>query len=99
MQHHVWAVWDFMSLLTRLQRDLTCVELPWMPQPVDAAVQRFVNEIKLGEESDAHPDGGWTSHFDLYLAAMDEVGADSGPVRAAVARCAAGGGTRWPPAP
>jgi hypothetical protein len=91
MQHHVWAVWDFMSLLTRLQRDLTCVELPWVPRPVDAAVQRFVNEIKLGEESDAHPDGGWTSHFDLYLAAMDEVGADSGPVRAAVGICAAGG--------
>jgi hypothetical protein len=89
MEHHVWAVWDFMSLLTRLQRDLTCVGLPWVPRPVDAAVQRFVNEIKLGEESDAHPDGGWTSHFALYLAAMDEVGADTEPVRQTVGRCAA----------
>jgi len=89
MQHHVWAVWDFMSLLTRLQRDLTCIEVPWVPRPVDPTVQRFVNEIKLGEESDSHPDGGWTSHFDLYLAAMEEVGADTAPVRSAVARFAA----------
>lgn len=98
MQHHVWAVWDFMSLLTRLQRDLTCVEVPWLPRSVDPTVQRFVNEIKLGEESDSHPDGGWTSHFNLYLAAMDEVGADTGPVRSAVARLAATPGVGVPAA-
>ncbi len=84
MEHHVWAVWDFMSVLTRLQRDLTCVGLPWVPRPVDAAVQRMINEIKMGEESDEHPDGGYTSHFSLYLEAMEEVGADIEPVRRAV---------------
>lgn len=79
-EHHVWAVWDFMSLLTALQRDLTCVTIPWIPRESDVSAQRFINEIKLGEESDTHPDGGWTSHLGLYLEAMEEIGADTGPI-------------------
>lgn len=88
MEHHVWAVWDFMSLLTRLQRDLTCVQVPWVPRRIDPSLQRLINEIKLGEESDVHPEGGWTSHFGLYVAAMEELGADPGPVRRVVSALA-----------
>jgi DUF3050 family protein len=76
MQIHVFAVWDFMSLVKRLQRELTSSSLPWMP-PVSSRIARFANEVVLGEESDLGPDGKPISHFELYLQAMDEIGADT----------------------
>jgi hypothetical protein len=80
MEHHVFAVWDFMSLLKGLQRRLTCVEIPWLPQG-DPAVRALINEIVLGEESDRGADGKIRSHFELYLEAMQEAGASTTKVR------------------
>lgn len=76
MGYHVFAVWDFMSLLKRLQRDLTCTTLPWLPVG-RASTRRFINEIVLGEETDADDAGGYLSHFELYLKAMRETGANT----------------------
>jgi len=69
MEHHVFAVWDFMSLLKALQRRLCCVDIPWLPTS-DPHGCRLVNEIVLAEESDDDGHGGFASHFDLYHQAM-----------------------------
>jgi hypothetical protein len=76
MSHHIFAVWDFMSLLKALQRRLCCVEIPWLPA-ADAISSRLVNEIVLAEESDDDGQGGFTSHFELYHRAMVRCGAST----------------------
>ena len=76
MQYHVFAVWDFMSLLKALQARLTCTGIPWFPKG-EGRVRRLVNEIVLAEESDVLPNGEAASHFELYLQAMKEVGAET----------------------
>lgn len=80
MKIHVFAVWDFMTLLKSLQRQITCVNLPWKPSLYSAQTVRLINQIVLGEESDLDPQGQATSHFELYLKAMKEVGADTQPI-------------------
>ena len=83
MEAHVFAVWDFMSLLTAMQVRTTGCTVPWRPTG-DAALRRFVNEIKLEEESDELPDGRVMSHFELYLEAMREGGADTAAIESFV---------------
>jgi hypothetical protein len=79
MESHVFAVWDFQSLLKAMQQRLTCTTVPWVPTP-DPEARRLVNEIVLDEESDELPEGGSASHFELYLDGMRKAGADTRPI-------------------
>jgi hypothetical protein len=79
MEQHVFAVWDFMSLLKVLQRRICCVEVPWLP-PVDAQASRFINEIVLAEESDGDSQIGFASHFDIYHSSMKRCGANTAAI-------------------
>ncbi|MBS1963556.1 MAG: DUF3050 domain-containing protein [Bdellovibrionales bacterium] len=81
MAHHIFAVWDFMCLLKAIQRIITCVDVPWRPSRYPTDMVRFINEIVLGEESDVDQNGVATSHYELYLNAMTEMGVDTAPIK------------------
>lgn len=88
MEHHVFAVWDFMSLLKTLQRRLTCVEVPWVPSGPTGS-RRLINDIVLVEESDELGQG-FISHFELYLDGMRQAGADTTRIDAFIEALRAG---------
>jgi hypothetical protein len=79
MESHVYAVWDFMSLLKALQINLTTVSIPWVPKK-NSNLVRFINEITVAEERDIDKDGNCKSHFEMYLDAMKDMHADTAPV-------------------
>ncbi len=89
MSFHAFAVWDFMSLLKSLQTRLTVTRVPWIPSG-DPAAARLINEIVLVEESDEIEPGVYMSHYELYLRAMREVGANLDPIEGFVRRVADG---------
>lgn len=91
MQHHVYSVWDFMSLIKYLQSVIAPTTYPWSPHS-DASVRRFINELVLEEESDeTQIPGQFSSHFELYHQAMAEIGADTAPSAQFVKTAAAQG--------
>lgn len=80
MEHHVFAVWDFMCLLKELHHRLVTTRAPWFP-PKNPFSAHLIGKILMEEESDQTPDGqGYCSHFELYLTAMRSIGAHTQPI-------------------
>lgn len=89
MSHHVFSVWDFMSVVKYLQQEIAPATYPWVPRG-NPLVRYFINQLVLEEESDQAPNDAqgnpsYASHFELYCTAMREVGADPSMVQAFVA--------------
>ena len=85
MENHVYAVWDFMSLLKYLQNEVAPAKIPWTPPRFPEAA-RLINQIVIDEETDTiatagHPSAAPRSHFEHYIMAMEEIGADVEPIR------------------
>ena len=80
MENHVFAVWDFMSLIKALQKNLTCTSIPWTPNPNNFS-GKLVNEIVLAEESDIDMNDNPKSHFELYLESMENLGANTNLIK------------------
>lgn len=81
LENHIYAVWDFMSLLKALQNKLTCTTTPWLPIG-NPEIRYLINEIVVAEETDLSLDGKRISHFEMYLDAMQQCGANTNPINA-----------------
>ncbi|HSI71429.1 MAG TPA: DUF3050 domain-containing protein, partial [Gillisia sp.] len=74
MQHHVYAVWDFMSLLKALQERFTKTTSPWFPVG-DPQVRYLINKLVLSQETGLNYYGKRQSQFEMYTDAMKAAGA------------------------
>lgn len=92
MSHHVFPVWDFMSVVKYLQQEIAPTVYPWRPRGLPS-VRYFINQLVLEEESDqglpdAQGNATYASHFELYCGAMQEIGADPSTVLSFVDKAA-----------
>ena len=93
VEHHVFAVWDFMLLLKALQQHLAPSGVPWVP-PRYPRSAGLINSLVAEEECDCLPEvlGGplHLSHFGIYRRAMEEIGADTTAIDAVLQQAMAG---------
>ena len=85
MEHHVFAVWDFMCILKKLQGIICPSSTPCYPNNFSKnGIARLINEIVMCEESDEISDGIFMSHFELYLSSMKNINAKTDQIEAIV---------------
>ena len=88
MQYHVYAVWDFMSIVKSMQNYICPSSFPWKPSKYTKnGIAHLINEIVFSEESDLDDKGNYFSHFDLYIKSMNDVGADTSNIMNLIKNC------------
>ncbi len=79
VEHHVICVWSYSFLLRNIYQELVSVIHPLNSQGQKEAI-RLISEIILDEEVEEQHDGSLMSHMEVYMEAMQDLGADLGPI-------------------
>lgn len=79
MEHHVICVWSYNFLLREIHQELVGLIHPLNSQSQKEAI-RLVSEMILEEELEEQQDGSLLSHFEIYLEAMQDLGANISPI-------------------
>lgn len=79
VEHHVVCVWSYNYLLRNIYQELVSMIQPLNSQAQKEAL-RIISEAILEEEVEEQTDGSLLSHLEIYLEAMQELGADVGPI-------------------
>ena len=79
VEHHVICVWAYNFLLRQIHQEVVALVHPLNSQAQKEAI-RLVSKIILEEEVEEQHDGSLLSHLEIYLEAMQDLGADISPV-------------------
>ena len=79
VEHHVICVWIYNYLMRDLYQEIANHIQPMSSQVQKEAI-RLISELVLEEEVDEQNDGTLISHMEIYLEAMQDLGADVGPI-------------------
>jgi hypothetical protein len=82
MEHHVFAVWDFVYLVNELNRRIAC-------SPAHAKSADLLHSMRREDEGD-DDENSQSPHFARYLAAMDACRADTQPIKTLLTTIKAG---------
>ncbi len=79
IEHHVICVWSYNFLLRDIHQELVTMIHPLNSQSQKEAI-RLVSEMILEEEVEEQNDGTLVSHLEIYLEAMQDLGANISPI-------------------
>jgi hypothetical protein len=79
LEYHVFFVWDQMSSLKAMQKDLTCMNVPWVPKR-SPQTRKYINELVLNAEGNDLISETVLSEYESYLELMRESDADSSSI-------------------